>query len=324
MKRTALLIALLASLAGVPAHSAETTIGMFTIVDGDLVVLRGTRAFPAVEGLRLHNDDIVRSGAAARLARIELTDGTVLDLGPQTELLLQPQVLAQPSERAAALYLLRGWLKISSAIDPAGAGFAFASPQFDITGLAGSVVVRALPQSSLVFVETGRGELVERSTGKAGPVHALNGGDTFAAYAASPGALLRRPPPELIEGLPRGFADSLPRRAPLFKATVVEAPSGTELGYADISPWIHAEAVLRPGFVRRFGALARDRQLRASLVAELRSHPEWNRVLFPDKVRPRPVVAKLKPLPPGVQPLPASWLDAVEPALASAPVAQLR
>ncbi len=325
MIRPALIAALL-TLAALPARSTDAPIGMFTIVEGDLVVLRDTRGFAAAEGLRLRSEDIVRSGAGTRLARIELADGTVLDLGPQTELLLQPRVLASAPGRSASLYLLRGWLKVSTPSDAGSAGFAFASPRVDVARLAGSVVVHALPQASLVFVEGGRGDVIERGDGKAGATHALKDGDAFASRAALPGALLRRPPPDLIEGLPRGFADSLPRRARQWQASVVEAGAGTELSYADVSPWIHAEAVLRPPFVQRFGPLARDRRFRASLVAELRAHPEWDRLLFPEKYRPKPpaAVAGRSPLPPGAETLPPAWLEAVEPGLSRAPLAQLR
>ena len=35
----------------------------------------------------------------------------------------------------------------------------------------------------------------------------------------------------------------------------------------------------------------------ASKVAELRAHPEWDRVLFPEKYRPKPVVVANRPAP---------------------------
>ena len=51
--------------------AAAPSIGMFTIVEGDAVVIRGTQKFAAAEGLPVQADDIVHSGAATRLARIE-------------------------------------------------------------------------------------------------------------------------------------------------------------------------------------------------------------------------------------------------------------
>jgi hypothetical protein len=313
--------ALLIACAALPARAAPASIGLFTIVEGDLVVLRETRQFPAAEGLRLRSEDIVRSGAGTRLARIELGDGTLLDLGPDTELLLQPQALA--AERAAAVYLLRGWLKVTTRVStPAGAAeVAIASARLDAARLAGSAVLRAMPQAALVFVESGRADVLERAGGKAGASHALKDGDAFAARAASPGAALRRPPADLIEGLPRAFADSLPRRARQWQGSVVEAGTGTPIDYADASPWIHAEAQLRPGFVQRFAPLARERRFRTGLIAELRAHPEWDRVLFPEKYRPPPAMAgalRPKPSPAELASVPQAWLDALEPDLSAA------
>jgi hypothetical protein len=319
MIRPAVFAALLIAHAALPVRAAPASIGLFTIVEGDLVVLRETRQFPATEGLRLRSEDIVRSGAGTRLARIELGDGTLLDLGPDTELLLQPRVLAAPPERAAAVYLLRGWLKVGT---PAGAAdIAIASARLDAARLSGSAVLRATPQAALVFVESGRAEVLERNDGKPGASHALKDGDAFAARAASPGAALRRPPADLIEGLPRAFADSLPRRARQWQGSMIEAGVGSAIDYADASPWIHAEAALRPGFVQRFAPLARDRRFRTGLIAELRAHPEWDRVLFPDKHRPQPALAgalRPKPSPAELATVPQAWLDALEPDLSAA------
>ena len=324
MIRPALLATLLLMIAA-GSPGADAPLGLVTIVEGDVSVMRGTHEHAVAAGLRLQAEDIVRTGAGTRLARIELDDGTVLDLGPQTDLLLQPRVLAAPAERAASAYLLRGWLKIGTPADAGGSDVAIASARLDVAGLAGQVVVRALPQASLVFVEGGRAEVIERANGKAIATQALRDGDAFALRAALPGALLRRPPPDLMEGVPRAFVDPIPRRAARWQGRTVAPGPGHAIEYSDASPWIHAETLLRPTFVKRFATLARDRRFRASLVAELPAHPEWDRTLFPEKYRPKPppVVATRVTLPPGSEMLPPAWLEALEPGLSKAPLAQL-
>ena len=321
MIRPAVFAALLLVLAALPAFGAEAPIGLFTIVEGDLVVLRETREFAAAEGLQLRSDDIVRSRDATRLARIELGDGTVLDLGPATELLLRPRALAAPAERGLSLYLLRGWLKLTTAADKGAPNVALASPQLGVARLAGSVVVHATPQASLVFVEGGRAEVFERADGKPSGARMLKDGDAFAARAAQPGALLRRPPPDLIEGMPRAVVDSLPRRAVQMQGRIIDAGPGAEPLYADVAPWINAEAVLRPSFVQRFGPLARERHFRAGLVAELRAHPEWDRMLFPEKYRPKPAVLAepRRAVGPAVPASVPAAAPSAEPTLAQAP-----
>lgn len=328
-RQPSLFAALLIAFMAMNAQAAPATsgLGVFTIVEGDLVVLRETRQFPAAEGVRVRAEDVVRSGAGARLARLELDDGTLLDLGPGSELLLHPRTLG--GERSATVYLLRGWLKVTT---PA-AGTALASPRLDVRKLAGSAVLRITPQATLMFVEAGRAELLERADGRQAP-HALKEGDAFALRGTAAGAVLRRPPPDLVDGLPRGFVDPLPRRAAVWNGRSVEPATGSAVDYADASPWLHAESALRPAFVQRFTPMARDRRFRASLVAELRTHPEWDRVLFPEKYRPKPppapasaaampaqaasaLVRTDRDLPVAV---PRQWLEALEP---SKPAVQL-
>ncbi|MEQ1682241.1 MAG: hypothetical protein ABL916_01230 [Burkholderiaceae bacterium] len=319
MIRPALYAALLIALAMLPAHGAEPTLGVITITEGELMVLRETREFATTEGLRLRADDIVRSRESTRLARIELDDGTVLDLGPATELLLQPRAFAAASERGLSLYLLQGWLKLGTAPGKAASNVVLAMPQLGVARLVGSVVVRATPQASLVFVETGRADVFERADGQSAGPHSLKDGDAFAARAAQPGARLRRPPADLIDGLPRAFVDALPRRAARWQGRVVEAGAGSEPAYANVAPWINAEALLRPSFVQRFAPLARERGFRASLVAELRAHPEWTRTLFPEKPKTKPVmVAAAARRSPAAAPA-ATPAPATEPTLAQAP-----
>jgi hypothetical protein len=62
------------------------------------------------------------------------------------------------------------------------------------------------------------------------------------------------------------------------------------VAFAEVAAWIDGEAALRSQAVQRFAPRAGEREFRAALVAGLRSHPEWDRTLFPEKYRPKPVV----------------------------------
>ena len=288
MIRSALMLALLLLPAWALAQSTDAPVGLFTIVEGEVTVLREAREFRAAEGVPLRAEDIVRSRETTRLVRIELQDGTLLDLGPATELLLQPQALATPAAPSASLYLLRGWLKITATPSKGSTGIALASPQIALGPLSGNVVVRVAPKASLAFIEAGQADAFERSAGKLAAAHTLNDGDAFVVRSGTPGVLARRPPPDLIDGLPRAFTDTLPRRAAQWRGrTVAEPVPLADPGYGDLAPWLHADPALRAAFVKRFSPLARDRRFRGSLIAELPAHPEWSRVLFPEKYRAR-------------------------------------
>lgn len=275
-----------------PAWCAAASIGIVTIVDGEMAVVRDTQRFAGAEGVRLRSDDILRTGSDARLARVELTDGTTLDLGPDTELMLQPRTGGAFGERAAALYLARGWLKIGTTGDPGVAGVASAA--LDLQRLSGTAVLRAMSGATLLFVETGTAQVAEVQDGRATRAQTLRDGDAFVKRANEPATAARRPPADLLQGLPRGFVDSLPRRASRFQANPVEPGAAVPVAYAEVSRWLNGEAPLRAMAVPRFTPRIADRGFRAPLVAELRAHPEWDRVLFPEKYKPKPVAVAAK------------------------------
>ncbi|MFT3956712.1 MAG: hypothetical protein QM722_20710 [Piscinibacter sp.] len=307
MKPTALLprlACLLALLAALPAYCLAASIGIVTIADGDLAVLRDTQRFAASEGLRLRNDDVLRTAADARLARIELTDGTVLDLGPDTELLLQPSAGGAIGERAATLYLARGWLKVTAAREPGTSGIA--SPTLDLQRLAGTAVLALQPGATLLFVETGEATAAELRDGRSGRPLALADGDALVRRGNEAPTIARRPPADLLARLPRAFADSLPRRAARFQARPVEPAGAVPVSYAEAARWINGEPALRAAAVSRFTPRASDAAFRAALVAELKSHPEWDRVLFPEKYRPKPVTVARREAPAASQPAAAA------------------
>lgn len=292
MKLPTLLRPAVALIGLLPAWCAAASIGIVTIVDGELAVVRDTQRFAGAEGVRLRSDDILRTGSDARLARVELTDGTTLDLGPDTELMLQPRTGGAFGERAAALYLARGWLKIGTTGDPGVAGVASAA--LDLQRLSGTAVLRAAPGATLLFVETGTAQVAEVQDGRATRAQTLRDGDAFVKRATEAAAAARRPPADLLQGLPRGFVDSLPRRASRFQASPVEPGEAVPVAYAEVSRWLNGEAPLRAMAVPRFTPRIADRGFRTPLVAELRAHPEWDRVLFPEKYKPKPVAVAAK------------------------------
>lgn len=319
MWRDALVSLLIVAALALPAVAWPAPIGVLTIVEGEASVLRESRRFPAVEGLRVLPDDLLHTGADARLVRIELAAGGVLDLGPSTRLLLHPRFPA--GERPAPAYLASGWLKAAA---PRGDGKApgIASSRFDVGELAGTVVLLASRERVVAFAEAGRATIVERRDDTALRTHALREGDAYSQRAMRDGAVAPRLPADVAAQMPRAFADSLPRRAARFDGTRIEPANGSDVEYDDAAPWINAEPSLRGVFRQRWAARARDAKFRAGLVADLKLHPEWARVLWPEKFQPKkPAVVAHRAVPvpagaanPAAVPIPA-------PAPAAAPTA---
>jgi len=282
MAALALWSALLLALWPTPSIGATgaATIGIVTIVEGDVTVQRDTERFAAAEGLRLRSDDIVSTADGARLARIELDDGKAIDLGPGTRVLLQPRALAR-QDRSSTLYVGSGWVKVASP-PKAAAPLSIASQRLDATRITGTAILRVGPADDWLFVESGVVDALQRRDGRPSARQSLKEGDSLALHDdGGLGSVSWLPAAELLKQMPRPFVDTLPRRAARFADTVVKPARAVEVSYADVAPWINGEAVLRAAFVQRLSSLAKQGHFRYSLIAELRLHPEWQRVLFP-------------------------------------------
>jgi len=257
-------------------------LGVATIVQGDVVVLRDASMLALAEGVRLQADDIVELGAQARLVSIEFSDGALLYLGPGSRVLLAPHLAGERGKARA--YLLSGWAKLAA---PAGVDTLLASPLVDVGGRDMRVVLGLLSAEHVqVFAEHGEVQLRAATSAVA-----LKQGDFANIAGRAKPDVTPRPTPDFFPALPRPFMDTLPPRAKLFEsANPAPKPLGA-IGYADAQPWIDAEPALRRGELPRWRALAREPAFRDGLIAELKTHPEWEPVLFP----PAPASSSRKP-----------------------------
>jgi hypothetical protein len=266
------------------AHAAAT-LATATIVDGSPLVIRASAKLALAEGTRLLAEDIVETGSARHL-RLEFADGLLLDLGPATRVQLQPRLARDAARRSARLYLLSGWVKLSLPARPAGALPVplLASAAIDLQRTTRSVVLGIDGAEVAAFAESGETTLAERRA-DAPPVR-LNEGAFYARSGAGAGEVAASPRPGFIARVPKPFLDTLPARAALFRDKEPASSSAGALVYADVQAWIDAEPALRGGFVTRWRALARQGEFRKGLEQGLAAHPEWDRVLYPERYLP--------------------------------------
>lgn len=289
-----LVLGLLLCLSGL-ARAADP-LAVFTIVEGETVLTRGSERMLVAAGVRLQPDDIVESSAAALLARLEFNDGSSIDLGPSTRLWFSPRGATERG-RVLTTYLLEGWVKLSPARGKTAAAPAprsLASPLIDLTGMTGVVVAHIAPPASAgsaeVFVESGEARLVERRDGRAQAPLAMKAGEFYARKGADKGNVAPRPTAAMLEAMPRPFRDTLPDLAARFKDREVAAKALPGLRYGDVESWLKGEPVLRRASLQRWRGMINDADFRAGLVANVRSHMEWDRLLFPEKYQPKPTV----------------------------------
>ena len=274
---------------------AADPLAVFTIVEGETVLTRGAERMLVAAGVRLQPDDIVESAATAGLARLEFSDGSAIDLGPATRLWFSPRGATERG-RVLDTYLLEGWVKLSPARGKTGAApvpRSLASPPMDLSGVTGVVVVHVAGPSAgsaEVFVESGEARLVERRDGRAQPPLTMKAGEFYARKGTDKGSVAPRPTAALLDSMPRPFRDTLPDLAPRFKDREVAAKALPGLRYADVEAWLKGEPVLRRASLARWRGMINDTDFRAGLVANVRSHMEWDRLLFPEKYQPKPVV----------------------------------
>lgn len=289
----ALAALLLFPLAAAQGPAAATPPPTVTILDGPAVLLRGAAKLQLAEGVRLLSQDVVETAADNRLLRIEFPDGMALNLGPGTRLLIDPRLVAEKG-RVARTYLQRGWVKLNAAPavagkPPAATAAPLASPLFDLQSAGGSIVAQVTDTALQVFVESGEAMVLERQAGLAvGTPQKLRSGEFLARAGSGKSAVSPRPPADFVPQLPRSFLDTLPSRAAMFKDRDVAPKALADISYADAQAWLTAEPALRRPAMPRWRPLTRNPAFRNALVANMAAHPEWDRVLFPEKYLPKP------------------------------------
>ncbi|MEY4563584.1 MAG: hypothetical protein RLZZ618_2861 [Pseudomonadota bacterium] len=282
--RRALCFALVACpLVAVAAQPLATV----TIIDGSpATLIRDSAKLLLTEGVRLQKDDLVETGAQVKVLRLEFANGLVADLGPDTRVMLTPKLGGDRSKSNPSLYLLQGWAKLSAPKTPLGS-LLLSSRSLDVSAVTGQVVLTVSPTEALLFVEAGTVSLVERVGDKPRPAATLKGDQFFERTGAAKSSVVSRPPPAFIKRLPRPFLDTLPRRAATFASRDPAAKSAGDFSYADAAPWIDSETALRSVFVPRWRALVQQAEFKRGLAANMKSHPEWDRIVFPEKYLPK-------------------------------------
>lgn len=273
-----------------PLGWAAVPLATATIVDGEVLLIRGASKLLLAEGVRLAKGDIVETTAKGRLVRIEFSDGAIFDLGPESRALLAPKLSGDRAKFSSRLHLLRGVAKLSSPKPPVPTATTMSSPTFDVSSVARSAVFIVQGTEAFAFAESGEVVLRERIAGKPAGNFALKSGEFFARAGEAKAAVTPRPTPAFIQRLPRAFLDTLPARAPLFKGRDVEPKALGDISFAEVEAWIDADG-LRPAFVARWKALAQNPAFREGLAANMRAHPEWDRIVYPEKYLPTPASA---------------------------------
>jgi len=276
--RLALLMVFAFVLPALPVRAMDS--GIYTIVDGDVRVLRGATWFRLVPGTRLLEGDVIDVGEQGQ-AQLELTQGATLNAqGPAS---MHAASIAMPDGRPAAvaeIVVARGWLKATA---PKGRPLRVKTAMLTVTVTDAVVVASCDARRTELFVESGTTS-VALPRGKDAPRDATVGEFVTRADDRAP-VVANRAPAAFLTAMPRPFRDALPSLAGRF-AVAPEAPvKGREISLAEADPWL--AGANRKSFVKRFTPRLADPAFRAAVAARPSAYPEWDRIIHPEKYRPK-------------------------------------
>jgi hypothetical protein len=194
-------------------------------------------------------------------------------------------------KREQSVYVMEGWVKAHGSAE-GRSGVDLRTPLVEVPATPAVVVMRTSAAEVAMFVERGQVRLAERGAkGTTGPSLILNAGQLYTRKAGAARSVTSGGLQAFVKEMPRPYRDSLPLRAERFAGRELKVSNAPEFGYADVQAWLQAEPAVRRPLVRRWRAKARDDEFRATLISNLRAHPEWDPVLFPEKYLPKPASA---------------------------------
>jgi hypothetical protein len=264
------------------AANAADPLAVITLKEGPGTLIRGVARHALAEGVRLQSGDIVDVGDKG-LAQIEFADGLALALGPNARAMLSP--LSRGRKEAASLYLMQGALKVARA--KADAHLRIETPWITLQPTEGAAVLVLDESGGSLFVESGEVRVAEARAARGAALLRLKSGEFYAGKTGQRTAVTSRLPPAFIGALPRLFLDPLPSRMARYKDRPVLPRQLDLVSYAEVETWLKAPPAVRRPLMARFQPRAHDPAFRAALVANLRFHPEWDPILFPEKYRPK-------------------------------------
>ncbi|HEX9627158.1 MAG TPA: FecR domain-containing protein [Acidiferrobacterales bacterium] len=233
-----------------PAASGSA-VGTFTEIEGEVRLLRGEYYFAAAPGVEVAEDDIVETGARAR-AQIEMGDGSILRLGPDTRLALAEYRLADDrSVVSAGVELLSGWLRFAVAKLRQGADYRIDTPTMAI-GIRGTEgVIEAGAEDGRLLLEEGVVQV------------ALPGPDPAAVQRVQAGEFIQRaygrpfqrpaaPPAAFRQRLPANFERPAAPRLATLKQRAVAPRALRPVGQSDVKRYLDKHPHMRDKFRERF------------------------------------------------------------------------
>src|SRR5882724_11399837 len=274
-----------AILLGACASAFAQSAGTLTLVEGNVELIRGATLYAVSQGVRLGDGDILSIDPKGQ-AQIEFQDGAILNLSQGARAMLTN--LGSGARGQSEIAVLSGWAKFTQKKSGKGAQYRYLTPRAEITAGEATAVLNAGDGSTDIYVESGAVRFSE--IGRKGVqriARDAKGGEFIVRRGEQPATVGSRPSAEFIKNMPRQFRDDLPVLLDRLKNRRSEPKREHEVAYAEVEAWLKAGPAIKRNFVKRFEVRSKDSEFRRKLIENLREHPEWDKVLFPEKYAPK-------------------------------------
>jgi hypothetical protein len=263
------------------AGASAQTAGTLTLVEGRLALVRGATLYTATQGVRLESGDILAIDPKGQ-AQVEFQDGAILNLSQGARAMLTG--VAPGARGQAEVAVLSGWAKFTHKKSGKGGPYRYLTPLAEIASGEVTAVLNAGDDFTALYIESGTVRFSEIGRkGAQRTARDAKGGEFIVRRGDQPVAFAPRPSAEFIRNMPRHFQDNLPILIERVKNKRAEPKREHEVTYTEVEAWLKASSSIRRTFVKRFEIRSKDPEFRRKLVENLREHPEWDRVLFPEK-----------------------------------------
>jgi hypothetical protein len=244
-------------------------------VEGKVALLRGAATFGVEPGVKLGAGDMLETADKSQ-AQIEFADGLTLNLGPKSKLYF---LAAAPTGGTMTVALASGWLKAALAKGKgAPRELQYLLPSMELDTRDATVVLHAASPADEIFVESGAASVSElNADGVKSAAQAAKGGDYIGLKENA--VSIGRPPAGFFGSVPKYYMDNLPALYAKVKDVQREPSREHDTTYAEAATWLNANKTVRHGLVARYQARLKDADFRAGLTADMRSHPEWEKVV---------------------------------------------
>lgn len=262
--RTALMIV---ALTIVPL--AQAAVGVFTETSGDVKFLRADYYFEAAAGVEVEAEDLVETGNAA-MAQLDMGDGSMLRIGPNSRLALTDYRLDEGGNViAAGIEVVSGWLRFAVARLRNDASYRIETSTMTI-GIRGTEgVIEAQDSQGGLYLEEGMVEVNAADSSSGSGASAVHAGEYIEHARGQPYARPGQVPPAFRNRMPPAFRERLQRRAQLLKARGVPARQIRRIHREDAERYLKNHPHMRPHLQQRM-----HKQLQAQ--SELRTRVQKN------------------------------------------------